>query len=158
MTALREELATARTWLRANLGLDVDEDDQILIVTATALEALRRAEARFDDVAASAALKAQEPLKDGMARQIELLRAIAADFKAAGEETRRLNDHRTAIVGVARDLGHDMKALHGDLVEMRAAFKTTPTQAPSPALLAVSALALFVTGCAAGLMIAQRLL
>ena len=77
----REALTEARQWLLSEFGLDIDEDDQILIPVAAAHSGLHRSKAMLDETARRAVDQAGKPLQETMQTQIEILHRIAGHFE-----------------------------------------------------------------------------
>lgn len=152
-----EALSEARQWLLSEFGLDIDEDDQILIPVAAAHRGLHRSKDVLDETARRAVEHAGEPHRQAMQEQIDILRRIAGHFQEASTESRHINDARKMMFDAINAMDADIKPLHSSMVLTREVLEKHNKAARSPAMLMLVGAALLVSGVALGLFVGVSL-
>ena len=152
-----EALSEARQWLLSEFGLDIDEDDQILIPVAAAHRGLHRSKDVLDETARRAVEHAGEPQRQAMQEQIDILRRIAGHFQEASTESRHINDARRMLFDAINAMDADIKPLHSSMVLTREALEKQNSRTHSPALLMLVGAALLVSGAALGIFVGVSL-
>lgn len=153
-----EALSEARQWLLSEFGLDIDEDDQILIPVAAAHRGLYRSKDVLDETARRAVEHAGEPQRKAMQEQIDILRRIAGHFQEASTESRHINDARKMMFDAINAMDADIKPLHSSMVLTREALEKHHRVARSPFIFMLIGSGFMATGIALGLLIGTQLL
>jgi len=154
----REALTEARQWLLSEFGLDIDEDDQILIPVAAAHSGLHRSKAMLDETARQAVEHAGDPLRHAMQEQIDILHRIAGHFEEASTESRHIKDARTMLFDAINAMDADIKPLHSSMVLTRDALNKHERISRSPFFLLLVGSAFTAIGMTLGLIIGTQFL